>query len=312
MMSSISAAWASGFGQCFSRRHVRGLLVLGAVFGLAMPFGSAAERPLAAREQMNATLWMQRAAEYQLIAQQTWWMAREKLATTLVAPGTAALEQIAYPAEALAALPTAIIVDLDETVLDNTVYQARNILQGQDYDESSWQAWMQEANATLVPGAKEFLQAAADAGHHIIYLTNRRCIAAESPPSEPCPAERWTLDNLAKLGLPFATDRDSLLMRGERPEWGSSDKSLRRAYVAERFRIIALFGDDLHDFVPRAEFAERASTLMRWFGERWFILPNPMYGSWDRALVGDACTPSDSAETCALKTREQRYRALQP
>lgn len=279
---------------------------------LAISIGWADERPVAAREQMNATLWMQRAAEYRLLATQTWRMAQEKLATTLVAPGTAALEQITQPAETLAALPTAIIVDLDETVLDNTAYQARNILQGRDYDESSWQAWMQEANATTVPGAKEFLQAASQAGHRIIYLTNRRCLPAPSLASDPCPAETWTLANLAKLGLPQADERESLLMRGERPEWAGSDKSLRRAFVAERYRILALFGDDLHDFVPRAEFAAREQALTPWFGERWFVLPNPMYGSWDRALVSEACTRDDSAEACADKTREQRYRALQP
>lgn len=269
-------------------------------------------RPIVAREQMNATLWMQRAAEYRLIAAQTWRMAQEKLATTLVAPGTAALEQITLPAETLAALPTAIIVDLDETVLDNTAYQARNILQGQDYDESSWQAWMQEASAPAVPGAKEFLQAAVDAGHTIIYLTNRRCLPDASATSGPCPAEAWTLANMAKLGLPQAGEAKFLLMRGERPEWASSDKSVRRAYVAQRYRILALFGDDLHDFVPRAEFAARESTLTPWVGERWFVLPNPMYGSWDRDLVGEACASGESAEVCAENTREQRYRALQP
>jgi 5'-nucleotidase (lipoprotein e(P4) family) len=269
-------------------------------------------RPIVAREQMNATLWMQRAAEYRLIAAQTWRMAQEKLATTLVAPGTAALEQITLPAETLAALPTAIIVDLDETVLDNTAYQARNILQGKDYDESDWQAWMQEASAPAVPGAKEFLQAAVDAGHTIIYLTNRRCLPAASGASGPCPAEAWTLANMAKLGLPQADEAKFLLMRGERPEWASSDKSVRRAYVAQRYRILALFGDDLHDFVPRAEFAARESTLTPWVGERWFVLPNPMYGSWDRALVGEACASGESAEVCVENTREQRYRALQP
>jgi 5'-nucleotidase (lipoprotein e(P4) family) len=296
----------------FSRSLSQAMISLGIVCVIAMPGALSAERPIVAREQMNATLWMQRAAEYRLLAGQSWQMAQEKLASTLIAPGTAALEQITQPAEALAALPTAIIVDLDETVLDNTAYQARNILQGRDYDESSWQAWMQEAAAPAVPGAKEFLQAAARAGHRIIYLTNRRCLPAPSAASDPCPAETWTLANLAKLGLPQAEDRESLLMRGERAEWAGSDKSLRRAYVAKRYRIIALFGDDLHDFVPRAEFAARESALTPWFGERWFVLPNPMYGSWDRALVGDACASGDSAEVCAVKTREQRYRALQP
>lgn len=253
-----------------------------------------------------------------MLAAQTWRMAQEKLASGLVAPGTAALEQIHLSPAALAALPTAIIVDLDETVLDNTAYQARNLLQGTEYDEKSWQAWMREARASAIPGAKEFLTAAAGAGHRIIYLTNRRCLPESGISAEigaaasACPAELWTQQNLRALGLPFADDRDALLLRGERAEWASSDKSTRRAWAAERYRIIALFGDDLHDFVPRTEFASREATLAGWFGERWFVLPNPMYGSWDRAIVDDACSADDDAEVCAAKTREQRYRALQP
>jgi 5'-nucleotidase (lipoprotein e(P4) family) len=299
-------------------------LLLGAVMasvgGAAVADTSTAnaDRPVTAREQLNATLWMQRAAEYRLLAAQTWRMAQEKLASTLVAPGTAALEQIHLSPAALAALPTAIIVDLDETVLDNTAYQARNLLQGAEYDEATWQAWMREASATAVPGAKEFLTSAAAAGHRIIYLTNRRCLPSSATSAEtgitadPCPAEGWTQANLRALGLPFADDKEALLLRGERPEWASSDKSTRRTWAAERYRIIALFGDDLHDFVPRADFAANESSLSAWFGERWFVLPNPMYGSWDRALVGDTCTAADSVESCATKTREQRYRALRP
>ena len=179
-------------------------LLLGAVMasvgGAAVADTSTANayRPVTAREQLNATLWMQRAAEYRLLAAQTWRMAQEKLASTLVAPGTAALEQIHLSPAALAALPTAIIVDLDETVLDNTAYQARNLLQGAEYDEATWQAWMREASATAVPGAKEFLTSAAAAGHRFIYLTNRRCLPSSATSAEtgitadPCPAEGWT------------------------------------------------------------------------------------------------------------------------
>lgn len=273
------------------------------------------EWPVAAREQLNATLWVQRAAEYGLLAGQVWRAASEKLTTALVAPGTAALEQLAMPVAHWATLPTAIVLDLDETVLDNSAYQARRIRAGADYDEPSWQAWMAEANATAVPGAKEFLLTASAQGHHLVYLTNRRCIGlpvSEGKAADPCPAERWTLENLRKLGLPFIEGRDLLLLRGARAEWDQSDKRSRRAWVAERYRIIALLGDDLHDFADRADFAARAEQLTPWFGERWFLLPNPMYGSWDRALIGDVCSANDSVADCAAKVRDRRYRSLLP
>ena len=307
---------------CRFRKRVL-LAVVCSLLGSASALATDAEhpaRPATAREQMNSTLWMQRAAEYRLAATQVWRLAGEKLASSLSAPGTAALEQITFSADRLASLPTAIVVDLDETVLDNTAYQARNVLKGADYDEASWQAWMQEAAAPAVPGSQAFLQAAAAAGHRIIYLTNRRCLPmppssdsnSERSVTDPCPAQSWTQANLKTLDLPFAEDPESLLLRGARAEWASSDKRIRRAWVAERYRIIALFGDDLHDFVDRSEFAKRETELSRWFGERWFLLPNPMYGSWDRALVGNACQPGDTAEHCAQKTLDARYRALRP
>ena len=86
--------------------------------------------PVTAREQLNATLWLQRATEYELSTLQVYRLATERLPTVIAAPGTAATEQWTTASTQLAALPTAIIVDLDETVLDNTYYQARQLLQG--------------------------------------------------------------------------------------------------------------------------------------------------------------------------------------
>ncbi|MBM4232321.1 MAG: acid phosphatase, partial [Gammaproteobacteria bacterium] len=132
------------------------------VAGLVLSSASFADgdTPVIGREQVNATLWMQRATEYRIAATQVYRLATERLGRTLAAPGSAAIEQQQADQATLERLPTAIIVDLDETVLDNTFYQARRIRAGGDYDEPSWQAWMQEAAATAIPGAVEFLQAA--------------------------------------------------------------------------------------------------------------------------------------------------------
>jgi len=243
---------------------------------------------------------------------QVYRLATERLPTVMAAPGTAAAEQWNTAAATLATLPTAIVVDLDETVLDNTYYQARQLLQGRDYDESSWQAWMQEAAATAIPGAVDFLRAAAAAGHRIFYVTNRLCQRLESLAEDPCPARTATLRNLRALGLPNVDDGESLMLRGERPEWSSSDKSVRRAAIAERYRIVALVGDDLRDFVDRPVFEARRSELSGLLGTRWFLLPNPIYGSWERELTSGACAPAASAADCAAHTLARKYGQLKP
>jgi len=291
------------------------ILVLVAVLSLPLVLARPAASPAApvtAREQLNATLWLQRATEYELSTLQVYRLATERLPTVMAAPGTAAAEQWNTAATTLATLPTAIVVDLDETVLDNTYYQARQLLQGRDYDEASWQAWMQEAAATAIPGAVDFLRAAAAAGHRIFYVTNRLCQRLESLAEDPCPARTATLRNLRALGLPNVHDGESLMLRGERPEWSSSDKSVRRAAIAERYRIVALVGDDLRDFVDRPVFEARRSELSGLLGTRWFLLPNPIYGSWERELTSGACAPAASAADCAAHTLARKYGQLKP
>lgn len=273
-----------------------------------VPAAVGAAPPVVGRETVNATLWMQQAAEYGIATEQIFGLATERLATTIAAPGTAAVEQRDADPAALARLPTAVIVDLDETILDNSFYQARRALAGAEFDEPSWDAWMLEAAATAVPGAIAFLQAASRAGHRIFYVTNRACPRGTVPGAS-CAAREATLRNLAALGAPEASDPGSLLQRGDRPEWTSSKVS-RRAWIAERYRIVALVGDDLHDFVDRADHARRREELAPLFGTRWFLLPNAMYGSWERALLSGACTAQMSAAECAAANTARKYATL--
>lgn len=292
-----------------SRAAVLGLVLFVSCIGR----GHAADPPavVIGREQVNATLWMQRAAEYRIATRQVYRLATERLAGPIAAPGSAAVEQWSAPPTSLASMPTAIIVDLDETVLDNSYYQARRALAGAEYDEGSWQAWMQEAAATAIPGAVEFLQAAARAGHKIFYVTNRECRPVATLPGDPCPARTATLRNLQVLGLPNAEAPDALSLRYERAEWSGSDKTVRRAWIANTHRIVALVGDDLRDFVDRPEFESRRAELDALFGNRWFLLPNPIYGSWERVITAGACTKDMSAEACAAAATTQRYASLE-
>jgi 5'-nucleotidase (lipoprotein e(P4) family) len=226
-------------------------------------------------EGLNATLWTQQSAEYRASAEQAYRTAGRMLDQGLGDPAwTAVLEQEGDPGR----LPPAVILDVDETVLDNSPYQARLIVEGSEYPDG-WDAWVRQAEAPPVPGALEFARHAAQKGVDIFYVTNRAAALEEA-----------TERNLERAGFPVAKDLDVLLMRGEREGWGS-DKSSRRAYVASTHRILILAGDDLNDFisVSAASIEERdrleAEYADRW-GVMWIMLPNPAHGSWERALYG--------------------------
>lgn len=234
--------------------------------------------PAPAYGGLNATLWTQTAVEYRAIAVETYEAAGRALERALAEDGwTAALEQ----PRAAGSLPPAVILDVDETVLDNGAYQGRLLVDGASYSSESWAAWVGERRATAVPGALAFTRSAAARGVAVFYVTNRDA-----------PLEPDTRANLERLGFPVGGGgEDRLLMRGERPDW-TSDKGSRRAEVARSYRIVLLIGDDLTDFVtvpdtPGARDRAFERHADRW-GNRWFVIPNPMYGSWERALLGGA------------------------
>ena len=248
---------------------------------------TATAAPAAARpdENLNAVVWMQTAVEYEASALQAYRLARLRLAEALDTPGwTAALEQTGSPS----ALPPAVVVDIDETVLDNSYYQARMVRDGTAYSDPTWNAWVEERRATAIPGALEFTRDAAQRGVTVFYVTNRVQ-----------QGERATRDNLAALGFPLDAQIDTVLTRGERPEWEASAKGPRRAHVAQRFRILLLVGDDLGDFVadaggtPEDRRERTANHTDRW-GRQWIMLPNPTYGSWERAIIGSSREPVEA------------------
>ncbi|MBK8499755.1 MAG: 5'-nucleotidase, lipoprotein e(P4) family [Flavobacteriales bacterium] len=171
--------------------------------------------------------------------------------------------------------PLAVIVDIDETVLDNSLYQVNAIRQGRTFDQNDWREWTDRATAKASPGAVEFLQEAASDGCEVFYITNRDVREEAS-----------TLKNLGDLGFPFADASHLLLMDG------SSDKTDRRARVASTHRVLLLVGDQLRDFDER--FKDRTANHGRGvvdamsdsLSEHFILLPNPMYGTWRDAIQG--------------------------
>jgi acid phosphatase len=222
----------------------------------------------------DSIVWFRTSVEYRATAIQAYRLAALMLDRALAdRTWTAALEQTGD----FGSKPPAVILDVDETVLDNSESEERNIREGAVYSEARWAAWCDERKAVPIPGALEFTRAAAAKGVAVFYVTNRdRAL------------EQATRDNLAKHGFPLDPNRDTVLTRAERPEWSSSDKSSRRSLVAQSFRILLLVGDDFGDFVQGARgtlAARRAldEAKAAMWGVKWIALPNPLYGSWKTA-----------------------------
>ena len=238
-----------------------------------------------ADDNLNAVLWVQRSAEYAATTQTIYRAAADHLDTALAEKNWDAL----VPGErdnagSTAALPPAVIMDVDETVLDNSPYQARLVRGGKEYDEVTWDRWVAEKKAKPVPGVVDFAKAATARGVTILYISNRAQHLQEA-----------TLANLRSAGLPVADDSVFLGLGTfvEGCEQHGSEKNCRRQLAGRKYRVLMQFGDQLGDFVqvvantPESR-AQLQEEYVDWFGERWWMLPNPTYGSWEPALFNNA------------------------
>ena len=228
-------------------------------------------------QSMLSVLYAQSAAEYKASNIQTYVNAKSALDRALNDNSwTAALEQ----KENFKNKPPAIILDIDETVLNNIPFQARSIINGQSYP-IGWLEWMLEESSDAVAGVSDFLEYAQSKDIKIFYITNRIAVAEDA-----------TRNNIKKLGLPLDTDRDVLLMKNENG-W-TSDKVSRRELVAKDYRILLLIGDQLGDFLPLDETTleldsrkNLADTYDYMWGSKWFMITNPMYGRWEASIYNN-------------------------
>lgn len=269
-----------------------------AFFAVLIPaaFTLAAQEPHV-HQKLIATLWVQTAPEWKGVCEQAYRAARLALDRSLRDKrSAAALEQSGPAAGKYWKKKPAVVLDIDETVLDNSPGQARQVASNTDFVPADWTRWVAAARALPIPGALEFCKYADSRGVRVVFVTNRT--AAD---------EAATRQNLQKAGFPLYSDFDNVLTRGEKPEWDTSDKGTRRAAVAEKFRIVMLVGDDLGDFLPgvRVDPAKRRALAephrARW-GNQWIVLPNPGYGSWEEALY-DSPKSSDPEERMRQKRR---------
>ncbi len=162
-----------------------------------------------------------------------------------------------------------VILDADETVLDNSEYQRRRAVIDSGYTDASWNAWVNERAAPAVPGAPELTRRVHALGGRIVIVTNRAMAVCDA-----------TRANFERVGI--ATD----LVLCQPP--GEADKNPRFQRVERGtaapgvgpLTIVAWFGDNILDFPGMTQAARNDSGALAEFGNRYFILPNPMYGSW--------------------------------
>ena len=209
--------------------------------------------------KMYPVLWHQTSAEYRALCYQAFNVAKTYLETLI---------SNREPNEKFA-----IITDLDETIIDNSYLEAKQIKEGKEYSSARWKEWVNMSAATGVPGAVEFLQWAASRNITIFYISNRS-VSDVKP----------TLANMIKLQLPNADEEHMLFLSAE------STKEPRRQIVAKNYKIVMLMGDNLNDFTNLFEKksiddrkTETDKVKDEW-GKKFIVLPNAIYGEWENAF----------------------------
>jgi 5'-nucleotidase (lipoprotein e(P4) family) len=217
-----------------------------------------------------ATLYMQHAAEYQAACYQSFNLGKYKLHEKM--------------AQYNGNKKLAVVVDIDETVLDNSPFSARSILENTDYPKY-WDDWCMLAKAKSIPGAMEFLVYAQLKGVETFYISNRKIKLFSA-----------TQTNLRNNGFPFA-DSTHILLRTS-----SNDKESRRNKVRETHEVVLYFGDNLGDFMsdfdeqPNEKRNALARDIQNDFGDEFIVLPNPTYGTWLNALI-EGATPETNTDS---------------
>jgi 5'-nucleotidase (lipoprotein e(P4) family) len=231
----------------------------------------------------HAILWAAHSAEYQAASLQIYAQATRDLPRLIADTSWTALPGHESDGDK----PPAVILDIDETVASGVDME----LTLEPFTSVRQYEWGLTHQTIPIRGVTEFVNAAKDLNVDVFFVTNRPCELRSDTP-DPCPQELGVINLVAEIGI--QTDAEHVMLAFERPEW-NKEKVSRREHVAASHRVIMLFGDDFGDFVacsrvlpgaPCTTSATRTSrskaldTYKGYWGNGWYILPNPMYGSW--------------------------------
>lgn len=217
--------------------------------------------------QVAAILFQQKAAEYRALSYQAFNIAKMQL------DGDFDKKNLKKLSKEERKKQRAVVVDIDETVLDNSPAQAYNAVKNLPFELKGWYEWGEMRKAKAIPGAVDFLNYAGKKGVKVFYVSNRDEAQKQA-----------TIDNLKAVGFPDATAETVLLRQTE------SSKEARRNTISEKYRIVILMGDNLDDLsnvFERKSVADRfaeVEKLREMFGKKFIVLPNVMYGTWENAI----------------------------
>lgn len=256
------------------------LLLLCSLLGGCVSADDLAQRRLA-DQSVLAVNWMQHSGEYQALTLQSFNLATQAFS--------------AAPTDK----PRAVVVDLDETMINNIPYFAWSARQGTLFDMATWSQWSRTEQAEAIPGAVDFANYVTDHGGKMFYVSNR--VQADYAA---------TKRNLLALGFPNV-DSDTLLLKT-----GNSNKRPRFDQIlSQGYRIVLFVGDNLNDFgsltwqltgQQRRDFVQQQAAQ---FGSQFIILPNPIYGDWEGGIKANYLALSKAEK---LKARDAALRAWKP
>lgn len=198
--------------------------------------------------------WFRNSAEYKAIAYQTYADATEEL-EALVASGS--LEGVDW----------AVSLDADETVLDNSLHEKERA--GEPFNSKDWIEWCRREEAPAIPGSVAFIKRVKELGGKVAIVSNRSV-----------QVQKATEANLRKLGVDF----DVVLLKDKvsdkQPRWDLVEQGKAKKGLGPQ-RIVMWFGDNIHDFPGASQaLAGESADAFELFGKRYFVFPNPTYGSW--------------------------------
>jgi 5'-nucleotidase (lipoprotein e(P4) family) len=208
------------------------------------------------RDLVMSILWQQNSGEYAALCHQAFNMGKIYIKTLPDEKGRA------------------VVLDIDETILDNSPYAAWMAKTGNPWANETWEAWCNEAVAGAVPGSLDFTLFLQKNNIEIFYISNR-----------PASTKSNTVLNMKNIGFPFSDDEHTALMET------TSDKTPRIENIKKQGRKIILYaGDNLDDFdssIRRLNNEERVKWTdgqIENFGAYWIVLPNAVYGTFESAI----------------------------
>jgi len=237
--------------------------------------------------QVGAVLFMQKASEYRALAYQAFNLARWQLDADLDKKNARKLPKVERNK------PRAVMVDIDETVLDNSPAQAYAIKNRLPFNLKDWYAWGEMRKAKPIPGSVDFLNYADSKGVRVFFVSNRDEVQKQA-----------TIDNLKSAGFANVLAENVLL------KTDTSSKEPRRQIILQKYRIVFFMGDNLDDHstvFEKKTIADRFAEVDKvkdLFGKKYILLPNAIYGTWENAIYDYKILP-DSQKA------EKRARALE-